>query len=286
MASVVEPSINPLTSNVPIVDKYELTLTQAIQNVVAEIHKENPNLAQYNDVFYNLMQSRIDPSLETIWVFSALSFRSREITSNGLSDRVLIIKELFQLISGCAGPCGPSKSTALLAPVAFQVYKLVAELLGTDLGAKRLKKLTKEVKSLIGSILGYASVRSGKDLNEESDSHLLAPFVHLVSVWLSKGGRLESFLPLVSNEIFRDVSDGKCSVNYLARVVITEMLLLKLCLDLRTSNRGVELEKDLRRWVVGSVTAFQNFYLHDTLVNMLLEKILPVAPLLVCNFSL
>lgn len=258
--SLIEPT-EPPKPNIPIGENYQLTLNQSIQNLIAEIHKETPNLSHFINVFYELMQSKADPPLETIWVYSALSFRSHNITSEDLSSRILIAKELFQLISGCSGPCSASKSIALLAPVVFLVYQcVVSELLGKDLGAKRLKKVVKEVKSLIGVMLGYISVCCCKDLSEENDSNLIVPFVDLVSVWLDGEEDLKSFLPLMSSEICRDIGAGEFRVNYLAGVVIAEVFLFKLCMDLRFGNQGVDLEKEMKSWVVGSITGFQSFY--------------------------
>ncbi|KAG8656997.1 uncharacterized protein LOC110610931 isoform X1 [Manihot esculenta] len=261
-------------------ENYGLAFHQSMQQLVDEIHKETLNLSHFINVFYRLMQSKVDPPIETIWIYSALSFRSRKKANQDLSDHILIVKELFQLISRCSGPCSASKSIALLAPVVFQVYNLVVELLGKDLGARRVKKAAKEAKSLIGEIIGYVSVCCGKDVSKESDSNLSVSFLDLASLWIDGNDGLKGFLPLTSDEIYKEISVGGSTVANLAGVVISEVFLLKLCLDLRIGNRGEALEKELRSWIVGSITGLQSFYFFETLVRMLLEPALPVTSLL------
>ncbi|EEF48111.1 uncharacterized protein LOC8265086 [Ricinus communis] len=273
MASSPEP--NPFVG-----ENYDITLSQSMRQLVSEIQNKTVNFSHSIDFFYQLMQSRIDPPLETIWAYSALSFKCKKTTKGDLSNQILISKELFQLISGCSGPCSASKSITLLAPVLLHVYKLVTEVLGKDLGAKRVKKEIIKVKSLIGAILGYVSACCSKDMSEEKDPILSLAFADLVGVWMDGNEDLKAFLPLVSDEIRKEISDGGSTVSYLAGVVISEVFLLKLCLDLRVGNRGVEFEKELRRWIVGSITGFQSFYFFETLVRMLLEPALPVTSLL------
>lgn len=241
-------------------ENYGLAFHQSMQQLVDEIHKETLNLSHFINVFYRLMQSKVDPPIETIWIYSALAFRSRKKANQDLSDHILIVKELFQLISRCSGPCSASKSIALLAPVVFQVYNLVVELLGKDLGARRVKKAAKEAKSLIGEIIGYVSVCCGKDVSKESDSNLSVSFLDLASLWIDGNDGLKGFLPLTSDEIYKEISVGGSTVANLAGVVISEVFLLKLCLDLRIGNRGEALEKELRSWIVGSITGLQSFY--------------------------
>ncbi|KAJ8766906.1 hypothetical protein K2173_011724 [Erythroxylum novogranatense] len=266
-------------TNLLIGRNYELALNQALQNVMAEIHEGTPNLPQFIHVFFELMQAKVDPPLETIWVYCALSFTTRKITAENLLDRISISKQLFQLISGCAGACGGSKSIALLAPVVFEMYKLIVDLLREDLGSKRVKKAIKQVKSLIGVILGYITACC-KELNQQRDSNLIASFADLVGLWMHGNENENSFLPLAGSEVYRDIDLGNRSVNYLCGIVIAEVLLLKLCLHLRVENQGVELEKELRSCLVGSVTAFQSIYFYDTLLRMLLQGNLPVTSLL------
>ncbi|KAH9762845.1 hypothetical protein KPL70_000952 [Citrus sinensis] len=224
--------LNELTSqrnpNGLISENYNLTLAQSMQSVVAEIKKETPNFTHFVDIFYELMQAKIDPPLETIWVYVALSFRRLNFTDEDPLNQLSVVKDLFQLISACSGSCGSSKSIALLAPVAFQVYKVAVELKGRDLGSKRDKKVIRELKSLIDAILGFVIVCYCKNLNGQSDVisdndlNPIVPVKYLFSLWMDKNGNLESFLPLVNADVFRGICERECDVNHLAGVVVVE----------------------------------------------------------------
>lgn len=272
--------------NALISENYNLTLTQSIQSLVAEIQKENPNFTHFVDIFYELMQAKIDPPLETIWVYAALSFRRLNFTYEDPLNQLSVVKDLFQLISACSGSCGSSKSIALLAPVAFEVYKVSVELKGRDLCSKRDKKVIRELKSLTDAILGFVSVCCCKNLNGQSDVisdndlKLIAPVKDLFSLWMDKNGNLESFLPLVNADVFREIFERGCDVNHLAGVVIVEVFWLKFCLNFMVGVAGKELKKELTSWVVTSITKIQNVYFFETLLKMLLEPTVPFTSIL------
>lgn len=267
--------------NVLIGENYNLTLAQSMRSLVAEIQKETPNFTHFVDIFYDLMQAKIDPPLETIWVYAALSFRRLNFTDEDPLNQLSVVKDLFQLISACAGSCGSSKSIALLAPVAFEVYKVAVELKGRDLGSKRDKKVIRELQSLIDAILGFVSVCCCKNLNGQSDvssdtdSNLIVPVKDLFTLWMHKNGNLESFLPLVNADVFRETCERERDVNHLAGVVIVEVFLLKFCFNFMGGDAGKELEKELTSWVVSSITKIQNVYFFEILLKMLLEPTFP-----------
>lgn len=258
-------------------------LNQSIQDLLAEAHKETPNFSHFIHVFNELMQAKLDPSLESIWVYAGLTFRSRNLPKDDLLDRITASKDLFQLVSACSASCGSSKSVALLAPVVFEMYKVVVELLGKDLALKRERKAMGEVKSLVEVVLGYINLSCSKDSSEECDSvgsKLITPLADLVRVWMDLDDGIESFLPLVSADVCKRLSIGDCDVGQLAGVVIAEVFLLKFCLKFDVGIAREELEKDLRIWAVGSITSLRNIYFFETLVRMLLEETLPVTSLL------
>lgn len=114
-----------------------------------------------------------------------------------------------------------------------------------------------------GSIIGYISMCCCKDFseaNEGTEMNLLIPVEDLVSIWMDGNVNVQSFLPLVSNEICKVICERGFDVNYLAGVVMVEAYLLKLGLDLRIGSEGVALEKELRSWAVASISSFGNFY--------------------------
>ncbi|XP_044480057.1 uncharacterized protein LOC123206859 isoform X2 [Mangifera indica] len=277
-STVIEPT-NQQKHDLLIGENYNLTLARSMQDLVAETQKGTSNFSPFINVFYRLMQAKIDPPLESIWVYTILTVRSRNFTNDEPLNRLSVTKEMFELISVCSSACSSLKGIALLAPVVFELHKVVVESKRRDLSSKREKKLIREIRSLVNVILEFISVCCSQNLVEQSDN-LIVPFKILASLWMSENQSLESILPLVSAEISREVSEGVCDVNHLAGVVIFEMFLLKLCLSFGMGIAGAQSEEDLKSWVVGSITGFQNAYFFETLVRMLLEPTLPVTSLL------
>lgn len=264
--TLIEPtnSTTQLNPNNPITGKnYELKLNESIRNLLAETHKEAPNFSHFIHVFRELMQAQLDPSLESIWVYAGLTFRSRNSPKDDLLDQISSSKDLFQLVSACSVSCGASKSIALLAPVVFEVYRVVVELFGKDSDLKKQRKAMREAKSLVEGILGYINVCCCEDYGEQCDSvgsNMMTPFADLVHVWIDSNDGIECFLPLVSGEVCERLSVGGCGVRHLAGVVIAEVFLLELCLRFRAGTVREELEKELRSWAVGSITGLGNFF--------------------------
>ncbi|KAH7519177.1 hypothetical protein FEM48_Zijuj08G0008000 [Ziziphus jujuba var. spinosa] len=268
-------------------ENYELKLTQSIRSLLAEVREKGHLPTHFIEDFYGLMQARADPPLDSIWVYAALVFRSRETPKTEPLDEIAAAEDLFHLVSACSAPCGSSKSIALLAPVVCLVHKVVVHLCGggKDLTLnKRDKKAMKKVKSLVEVILGYISVCCGKDFSdEEVGQKSITRFVDLVRLWMDSNVEFESFLPLVNSEVRTRLCAGECEVGYLAGVVIAEVFLLKLCLNFRFGGSREDLERDLRSWAVGSITGFCNFHFFEILLRMLLEKTLPLALILRCE---
>ncbi|XP_061994920.1 uncharacterized protein LOC133712821 [Rosa rugosa] len=270
------------TSSNPPNSEPQIKLSPSIQTVVDEIHKENPKLSPLIQQFYQPMQARVDPPLESIWVYTALTFRSRNHPKGDILDRIAAAKDLFQLLSSCSAPCGSSKSVALLAPVVRLAHDVVLDLFKRELGG--LKKEKKEVKNLVGVILRFISVCcSSRDSGQEEpliDSSSGWSFSGLSCVWLNRDENVRNLLPLVSEEVIGGLRERDGDVSYLAGVVIAEVFLLRLCLNCKAGTSGEVLETELRTWAVGSITGFQNVYVFDVLLRMLLEKTLPVTSLL------
>ncbi|KAE8687545.1 Plasma membrane [Hibiscus syriacus] len=263
---------------------YQLSLKQSMEDLLAETQKETPNFSGFIEKFYGLMQAKVDPPLESIWVYSALSFRSHSFSKEDHLCRLSIINDLFQLVSSCSSPCNSSKSIALLAPIVFEVYKLVVEVLGKDSGSKGEKKVNKKIKSVVEVIIGYISMCCCKGFSEESegiDVDLAVPVEDLASIWIDRNANLQSFLPLVSHEVCGLISERGFDLNYFAGVVMVESFLLKLCLDIRIGDEGmVVLENELRSWAVASISSFHNSYFFEMLMRILLQPALPVTALL------
>ncbi|KAF7819720.1 uncharacterized protein G2W53_025175 [Senna tora] len=244
-------------------ENYDLKLKQSIQDLLSKVRQEAPDFSMYVDTFYQLVQAQVDPPFEAIWAYVAINFRSRNFTEGDILDRISVMKELFHLLSACSASSGASKCVALLVPVVFELYKVLLELFAKELSVKREKKSMREAKSLLNSIVGYISVCCSKNFDEELDSlcpNLNIPFTDLVCLWLRANEGLESFLPLVSSDVYRWICTKVSDVGYLAGAVIMQVFFLKQCLSFYLSKSRDELEKNLKSWVVGSISSFQNIY--------------------------
>ncbi|PRQ37748.1 hypothetical protein RchiOBHm_Chr4g0406051 [Rosa chinensis] len=157
------------------------------------------------------MQARVDPPLESIWVYTALTFRSRNHPKGDILDRIAAAKDLFQLLSSCSAPCCCSKRFALLVQVVWLAHDVVLDLFKRELGFKKEKKVTKEVKNLVGVIMGFISVCcSSRDLGQEDpliDSSSGWSFSSLSFVWLNRDENVRNLLPLVSEEVIDGLSE-------------------------------------------------------------------------------
>lgn len=267
---------------------YELAVNQSIESLLESLNKPSSNLSVFTPKFLELMQVKPDPPLETIWVFSSLAFHSHSYPKDEPLDQLLAVTDLFQSITACSASCSSSKSIALIAPVIYELYRVVVDLKGKDLGLKRERKVRKQIKSFIDVILGHLNLCSSEGTTDDEELGLIRPLNDLVSVWLEDnvvgngGGNevLRMFFPLSGNWVVERLSKGGCDVNELAGVVIAEAFLLRLCLNFVEGRSRVELQNELRTWAVGSITGFHNFHFFATLVKMLLEPSLPVTSLL------
>ncbi|KAM7512957.1 hypothetical protein LguiB_011832 [Lonicera macranthoides] len=287
--ALIETQIREKPYNVThfIGENYELALNQSIQTLVDSLQKRSSNFSISPSTFLDLMQARVNPPLETIWVYSALTFRTIDSPKDELLDLFLVAKNLFHSIAACSSSCSSSKSIVLIAPVIYEIYRVFVDLKGKDSGSKKDKKVLREIKSLVDVILGYINVCSLGNDGDELEG-LIRPLGDLVRVWIGDSlveneddkGYLRLFFPLLSNETVELLSGGACDVSELAGVVIAEALLLKLCLKFSDPTSRVELQNELKTWAVGSITGFGNFQFFEALVKMLLEPTLPVTSLL------
>ncbi|KAL2555235.1 hypothetical protein Fot_08854 [Forsythia ovata] len=264
---------------------YEIALNKSMQALLNSL--QNPNSTNLISNFYELLQSKIDPPLETIWVFSALSFLKTNLAKNEPLDQLSAIKDLFQLIISYSASCNSIKCIALISPIIYNLHNFIVGLKGFELGSKKERKVNKEIKALVDSILGYINVCCEGLDGSWDDLNCLIPLGDLVSVWIgsnvAENGNIKEtlrvFFPLLSNEILEKVNIEGCEMSELAGFVIAEAFLLKVFLKMQEGS-GKELQNELRTWVVASITAFRNAYFYVTLVRMLLEPMLPVTSLM------
>ncbi|CAA3032074.1 Hypothetical predicted protein [Olea europaea subsp. europaea] len=267
-------------------ENYEIALNQSMHALLDSAG--NPNFPDLISGFYELLQSKTDPPLETIWVFSALSFRNSDSAQNEPLDQLSSIKDLFQLIISCSASCYSINCIALLSPLIYPLHRFIVGLKGFELGSKKERKVNKEIKDLVDSILGYINLCCEGLDGSWDDLNGVIQLGNLVSVWIGHNiaetvnilESLRMFFPLLSNEILEKVGIEGCETSELAGLVIAEAFLLKVCLKMREEGIGNELQNEIRTWVVGSITSFRSSYFYVTLVRMLLEPMLPVTSLM------
>ena len=239
-------------------ESYQKMLHESIQRFFAEYEKGVSDFSAFSSIFFRLMQASPDPPLETVWFYSALNFHSSNFT---IQDPILVYRELFQLIVTCSALCNSGlKRIALLAPVIYELYRLVSE--------KRGFWLNSDVEFLVEGIVSYLSICCCKNSDPEVGSVHLGPgFLDVVRVWTV--GRLEGnrtfgddlsvFFPLVSDEVCQGVGVG-CGVGYLAGIVMSEAFITRLCLKFDSGASRAELEKDMRNLAVEMISGFRNCY--------------------------
>ncbi|XP_062204239.1 uncharacterized protein LOC133906370 [Phragmites australis] len=226
------------------------------------------DLTNFHRVFSRVLSAYPDPPLEAVWFFSALSFH----------DHPGDLRSLLQLLSAFAASSPTAaKPLALLAPV-------VSELFHSD-------KPRRETEALVEAVLSYISICSSRpaaptDGAGAAAGRLLPAFGELVKVWSVRHSKdrcpFQVLFPLAGEEARRELMKEGCSVEYLAGVVVAEAFLLRLCLKVQgaTGVPRAELQKELRIWAVSSIPVFRNQQFFGVLLNMLLNRPLPVYSLL------
>ncbi|XP_042066561.1 uncharacterized protein LOC121809821 isoform X2 [Salvia splendens] len=260
---------------------YDVSLNQSIETLLTSLRKSNfQNSANFVTEFQQFMHSKPEPPLESIWVYAALSFSSQKTEP---FSRLSEIRDLLQLIVSCSASCNSIKCIALIAPVIYNLHNFILDLKAFQLGSKKERKLSGEIKSLVDSVLGYINVCcNGFDQNFDELESLNRPLDDLISVWLVDNGdqdmnaeSLRVFFPLLSDDIANMGSVEGCEMIDLAGFVVAEAFLLELCWKIREEGFGEKVQSDLRYWIVGSVTGLHSSYLYGTLLRMLLEPVLP-----------
>ncbi|XP_059284359.1 uncharacterized protein LOC132037771 [Lycium ferocissimum] len=282
MVSIPVESLKPQFSNNLLGQNYETALNNQIQAVLDSLHELNSEkLLSLSSNFNELIQCRVDPPFEAVWVYSSLIYRSFSFENDPLK-RVAAIKDLFQFIVSCSASCYSFKSVALIAPVMYNVFKLVKGLKGFEQNGKKEKKFVREVNGLVDSILGYVNVccESVEENNCDVSEGFVRPMRELVNVWMWDNrveDEMRAFFPLLSDETVERVNGEGCEMGALAGCVIAEAFLLKLCLRFMEVGSRKELHDELRAWIVASITGIRNAYFFETLLTMLLEPSFPTA---------
>ncbi|MCD7454151.1 hypothetical protein HAX54_023633 [Datura stramonium] len=290
MVSIPMETLKHQFSDNLLCQNYEIALKNLIQAVFDSLHEpDSEKLSSLSSNFDELLQRRVDPPFEAIWVHSALLYRGFSSTGNDPFKRLAAIKDLFQLIASFSASYDPFKSIGLIAPVMFNVSRLTVGLKGFEQKPKKENKFLREVNRLADSVLGYISICCESVENRCYVSEVfLRPVRELVNVWMwdnrvediGDNRCMRAFFPLLTDEIVERVNGEGCDLSTLAGCVTAEAFLLKLCLRFLEDGSRKELQDELRAWIIASITVLQNPYFFETLLMMLLEPSLPTASLL------
>ncbi|EEF45807.1 hypothetical protein RCOM_0798260 [Ricinus communis] len=260
-------------------DVLQSMVKESIHRFLTEYKNGTTDFSNFASIFSRFLNILPDPPLEIIWFYSALTFHSAKLTAH---NHVLLAKDLFQLlVSCCSSSCSVVKKIAVVAPVIYEISSLVC----------KRKEWIKEIESLLVVTASYISICLGSNFEGNDEVMILdSCFVDLVRVWVVDkidescqfDEVLRVFFPLVNDGILRRfASEGNgIGTGYLAGIVMSQVLLLSLCLKFESRVSRVELEKELRERTVQTMTAFPTYDFFDTVLRMLLEPVLPIIPLL------
>lgn len=232
------------------------SLESMVKESAARFLQELPtgacDLAGFRSIFFRLLQSSPDPPLDAVWFYAAAAFREARASGGGPGDRAAAARDLFQLLSACSAGCRGAESVALLAPVVCEVHRLVGELKGGGFSSKKGRKLA----GLVEAMVGYIGICSCRD--DDCGGRTVC-LLDLVRVWTGEEGEegFVVFFPLVDDRV-RSVLRKEVGVEYLAAVVMLEAFLLMLRLKLRGGGPRTELQKEIKSWAVGAITAFRS----------------------------
>lgn len=235
-------------------DPYGLMLSESIERFFDEYRKGVTDFSSFIPIFSRLLRNLPDPPVAVVWFYSALTFHTAKSSARGSSEKLLAVKDLFQLLVSCTESSCASKRVAVLAPVVYCLFDLVVE-----------KKTSKEeAENLIDGVVSYISICCGQESEEVGCSLGFGPyFLDLARVWMvdKPGEDLKGFLPLVSHEICQGISING-GVGYFAGIVMFEAFLLRLCLKFSSRMSMVELQNELHSRAVQMIAGFRSCHFY------------------------
>lgn len=253
---------------------YEPMLRESISFFLKEPHRGGSDFSALQSISYHHLHTMEDPPFGVLWFYSAMSYHSFKAIPQDPSKKLLIPKDLFQILLSSSTLCNALKKVALLAPVIYVVNNSVIDLLKTDLC------LGRQIESLLERVISYISMCCALDEQENGSDELTSYFVDLIRVWtmdqvgdscklVDDMSLLSLFFPLLSDEVRLKINVG-CRMDYLAGVVMNEIFLLRLQLKLGFGMWGENLRRDMGEWAVQTIKRFQNFVFFGELFNTLL----------------
>ena len=150
-------------SSKPLLPPYHSMLTESITRFLTEYRKGVTEFNDFTSIFSRILHAVPDPPLHLLWFYSALEFHTIRLRTPKEPSRttppppppppssLVVAKDLFQLLVSYSGCCGSMKRIGALAPLVFQLHRLVV----------REKGLKCEVRGLVEGLVGYCSIVCG-----------------------------------------------------------------------------------------------------------------------------
>ncbi|KAL6502016.1 hypothetical protein OROGR_027149 [Orobanche gracilis] len=266
----------------PQIQNHESMLKESIKHFLTLHYRGSSDYSSFETIFFRLIQTMLDPPLEVTWFYSAVTFHAAKSSSqsNNPSTRVVIAKDLLNLLISCSNLSSASKKIALLAPVVYELCNLVCDSRTVKMEVDRL------VEDMVSHIMMSAAVYDHGNRNVKCDNDVVC-FEDLVRVWTTdRGGgscnfeeNLRVFFPLLTDGILKGVS-GRFGVRELVGIVLCEVFFLRVYLSFCSGMCMEEFLKVTQDQTIQTMKGFLNSYFIDMLLKMLLEPSLPVSSLL------
>uniref|UniRef100_A0A7N0RDC3 Uncharacterized protein n=1 Tax=Kalanchoe fedtschenkoi TaxID=63787 RepID=A0A7N0RDC3_KALFE len=259
-------------------EAFELLLSESIQRLHSDRRSGVSNFVGFSSIFSRLIQTTADPPLEALWFYLALTFRSENME---LVKRVSLVKELFGFMVSYSGRVSGLKKVAALAPVVYELHRLVGDVMFWFSEARD------DVKCLIEGVVSYVSMCCYENREDFGGMLKFSPLLmDVVNLWLADKGEVgvghagdsRLFFPMVSDEVRARIVIGR-ELGFLAGSVMCEVFLLSLSLECCSEVPRLELQKHLHQQAVQVIAGFRDLNFFDTLLRMLSEPTLPVTHL-------
>ncbi|KAL3655700.1 hypothetical protein CASFOL_000096 [Castilleja foliolosa] len=252
----------------PQIQNHDSMLKESIKHFLTSYHRGSSDFSSFESIFFRMIQSMLDPPLGVTWFYSAVTFHAAKSSSQNSihpSARIVITKDLLNLLISCSNLSSASKKISLLAPVVYDLYNIVC-----DYG----KAVNMEVRKLVEDIVSYVmTLAAAYDYGNEdvNCNNSVVCFEDLVRVWTTdRGGgfckfeeNLRVFFPLLSDGIWRWVSGGGCGLRELVGIVLCEVYFLRMFVSVGSVMCTEDFLRETFDETVQTIKGFRSSYFLD-----------------------
>ncbi|KAL0330716.1 UNVERIFIED_CONTAM: hypothetical protein Sangu_1617100 [Sesamum angustifolium] len=248
---------------------YDDLLKSSISYFLGEYPENVSSSSNLLSIFYRLIRDLKVPLLEIIWFYAAVTYHGSKSSALPPPMKLMVTKDLLQLLNSCSFFCSIVKKIAVIAPILYLLYHLEFNFSAKDPG------LRDEIRIVVEGIVSYISICCSQFLEggERRLDSLGVYILGLVRVWTVDQIRtshdadvLASFFPVLTNEFQQEVT---VHLGYLAGVVMNETLFLRLYLKICLGINKEDLQRDVLKLAIQTIK--------DMLLKLLLEPSLPIA---------